>query len=60
MSLFDILEVDKEEQKKKPTVDELYGYEEEEEPENKNFLDRMLDDIKSKQQNARNQERQIR
>jgi len=52
MSIFDIL--DDQEKKKKPSVEELYGYEEDqlnEDERNENFLDRLVNDIKTKQQN---------
>ena len=60
MSIFDIL--DNQEQKKKPSVEELYGYEEDqmrEDEDKENFLDRLVSDIKSKQQNDRIRSREF-
>lgn len=50
MSIFDIL--DKEERQKKPSIEELYGYEDEQmiQDKDENFLDRIISDIKQKQQ----------
>lgn len=60
MSIFDIL--DNEEKKRKPSVEELYGYEEEqmnEDEQNENFLDRLVNDIKLKQQRSASQSREF-
>ncbi len=60
MSIFDIL--DDQEKKKKPTIEELYGYQEEqlqEDEQNENFLDKLVNDIKLKQQRSAQQSREF-
>lgn len=61
MSVFDPIEPKAKE--KKPTIEELYGYEEgempQEEEKNENFLDKMINDIKTKEQKAYGQSKDV-
>lgn len=62
MSVFDPIDPKLKEQKK-PTIEEVYGYEEgempEEEEENMNFLDKMVNDLKMKEQKAMGQQKEV-
>lgn len=64
MSVFDPIDPKiKEKEQKKPTIEEVYGYEEgempEEEEENMNFLDKMINDLKQKEQKAMVQQKEV-
>lgn len=61
MSVFDPIDP-KLKEEKKPTIEEIYGYEEEmpeEEEKNENFLDKMINDLKTKEQKAFAQQKDV-
>ncbi len=63
MSVFDPIDPKKKQEGKKQTIEELYGYEEDEMPEEQedegNFLDKMINDLKTKEQKALTQQKEV-
>lgn len=50
MSVWELFEKKLDKEGNKPTLEEVYGYEEEQKKkENENFLDKLVEDIKQKQ-----------